>query len=158
VATKAACSSQTSFFNSQSFKMKNILFLALAAGICITAAPTTEVQAQPKVERVAKLSTDTLTNADTVIIASNVMPKGLKSLQITVRKLTGTPLGQMIIQGSDDGNAWVNVASDTMLNLSYTTTSYATTTGTGYNYYRAWVRSYGTVTATVTFAWRREDD
>ena len=102
-------------------------------------------------------STDTSTDADTVIIAFNNIGSHLKSLQVSVYKLSGADTGTIYVQYTINGNDWVSFDSLSVNGDSITTKIFTVTNTTG-NSYRAWYQSTGTQTSNLSFAYLRRAD
>lgn len=129
--------------------MKKLFLLA----IVIAASFTVNAQSYSTVIT----STDTSTNADTVIVQVANMKSKLKAFQITVKKVSGTVGSKVYLQGTIDGSQWVNIDSLVNTDQSFNT-KVVTVTATNYNSYRAWYPSTGTQKSTLTLAYLRRQD
>lgn len=102
-------------------------------------------------------STDTATNADTVIVTVANIKSKVKAFQITVKKVSGTVASKVYLQGTIDGSNWVNIDSLTNSDQAINT-KITTVTSTIYNSYRAYYPSTGTQKSTLTLAYLRRQD
>jgi hypothetical protein len=133
--------------------MKKLLFASLAI-VCLA---TTAIAQKPF--RTVK---DTVinTNADTSNVTISNVEGGLKGLQATVIKTSGTVAGRVILQGSIDNVAWVDVNTDT-LTLSNTASQSKVwaITNASYMSYRVEFITSGTQVSYIIFsAVRRPED
>lgn len=136
--------------------MKTLLFLSIMV-IGLLTFPTTPLRAQTKPAQVSFVSRDTSNAADTVIVTFAGVASGIKSFQTTVTKLSGTVGGKVYLQGTIDGNAWVNIDSLSNTNIATNTKLFPVTT-THYYSYRAYYISTGTQSSILTFSYMRRPD
>lgn len=126
--------------------MKKFLFAVLVAALTFGTAlvPTDSVTAQSMKRTV---STDTTSGADTTIITFGTMPSKLKGMQATVRNVSATTGGYVLLQGTIDGIVWKDISTDTLTVSGLTSGSLTsrmwTFTSTYYLGYRFWFKSTG---------------
>ncbi len=139
--------------------MKRILYGLLVAALTFgtVSLPTANVKAQSTKKTV---SVDTLVDAETQYITFNPMASKLSSIQVTVKKVTGTVAGKVYLEGTIDGN-YVYLDSLTLSDQATNTKVFpiSKAIGTSYLGYRAKFVTTGTQTSTAAAAWlRRTDD
>ena len=100
---------------------------------------------------------DTAINADTSTINFNSIASKVKSFQATVSKISGTVAGKVYLQGTVDGNAWLNIDSLVLTNV-ITNTKVFPAYPTIYNSYRAYFITSGTQQSVLTLAALRRPD
>lgn len=104
-------------------------------------------------------ATDTNTNATTTYVTFASIKSKVKSFQATVTKISGTVAGTVLLQGTIDGSAWVDLNTDTLtLANQATNTKVWTITSTSYNSYRAKFTTTGTQVSYMTLAYMRRPD
>lgn len=98
---------------------------------------------------VTMTGTATLTNADTVDLTQTVKGVyGTISFQPVITKYSGTVAGTVLLQGSIDGNNFVDINTDVLtLSNQTTNTKVWTVEGSNYYYYRVRAISTGTLSA-----------
>lgn len=89
---------------------------------------------------------DTATNAAETYLNGTFNGKATDvTAQIVLTKVTGTPAGFCIPQGSLDGTNYVNISTDTLTVTNTTTQTKAWQLGTAkYDHYRLWYHHTGT--------------
>lgn len=140
--------------------MKKFLAIAL-----LTTFTCTGLNAQSSVqpnwlmpERVVSAN-DTTSNADTNYVYIKSVGSHLKAIQATVTKVSGTVAGTVILQGTVDGIAWVNVNTDTLtLTDQATNTKVWVLTSTSYNSYRVQYKTSGTQVSYLNLSYMRRPD
>jgi hypothetical protein len=133
--------------------MKKIFFFLAI----IIASLGNTASAQTRITQGVKQAPDTATNADTVIIAFNGIGSNLKSLQASVYRQSGTAAGIVVLQYTTNGVDWFPQDTLTLTNLATNSKAWAFT-ATSYYSYRAWYKSTGTQTSTMTFSYLRRQD
>ena len=140
--------------------MKKFLLIALAASLS-TLCVKAQSSVQPewlRPERVVYPS-DTTTNADTNYVTIKSVGSHVKAIQATVTKVSGTVAGTVILQGTVDGIAWVNVNTDTLtLTDQATNTKVWTISSTIYNSYRVQYKTSGTQVSYLNLSYLRRPD
>lgn len=125
--------------------------------ICLCVAPAFAQSIKP--EKATKIAADTSLNQDTVVVPFVAINSKIKGFQATVTKLTGTIAGGVYLQGTIDGTNWVNIGTnDTLIVTGTIATKIWPITTTNYHSYRAWYRSSGSQTSTLTFSYLRRTD
>lgn len=130
--------------------MKKAIFILFAVVLTATTNAQVRYTSAP----------DTNTNATTSYVTFNSVNSRVKSFQASVTKVSGTVTGYVILQGTVDGAAWVNVNTDTLLftNASATVAKVWTVTATSYNSYRAQFTTSGTQVSFLKLSYLRRQD
>ncbi|MCZ2222999.1 MAG: hypothetical protein LC122_05150 [Chitinophagales bacterium] len=130
---------------------KLFLMAALSLAVC------SMVNAQKLGYSTIIQSKDTATNADTVVI--NLFDAGshLKSVQITVIKVSGTVAGKVYLQGSNNNVNWITLDSLTNSDQLYNTKAFIFS-NTSYNSYRFLYNSTGTQRSVLQVAYVNRKD
>ena len=110
-----------------------------------------------KPEKVVAVEVDTTSNTDTTTLVFNGIGGKVKSFQASVVKVSGTVAGKVYLQGTVNGNDWVNLDSLTATNVSLSTKVFPITATTYYSY-RAYYITTGTQASYLTFAYLRRQD
>ncbi len=102
---------------------------------------------------------DTSTNVDTTYITYTSINSGVKGLQAAVTKVSGTPAGTILYQGTIDGANWVDATTDTfkLTNVALQTHVWAVSRTT-YISYRAKIITSGTQVSVIQFSYCRRPD
>jgi len=125
--------------------MKRILFFLLS--LLALSSVTEIVTAQQVV--VAASAKATLTNADTSYIKFDV-PDDAKSIQVVVKRASGTAAGRAVLKASNDGVNYIAVGVDTLtFSNAATNTKFWTITPLNYASYYVELISSGTTTLTA---------
>ncbi len=142
--------------------MKRILLFLIAAFVMV-AGINTESKAQVskplfKVDRDYKLKKDTATNTDTVALFYNNIESGLKSIEIAVKKVSGTVGGKVYVQGSS--NNWVSYTNIDSLSCADVSLNSKLTVFASTNFlsYRVYYTTSGTQVCVVYAALLRRPD
>jgi cyclophilin family peptidyl-prolyl cis-trans isomerase len=122
--------------------MKKILaFLFALACLCFV---NTDASAQLITTTV---STDTLSGTDEAFISFGTVADGIKSIQATANRLSGTAAGKVYLQVTNDRTNWVTIDSSAAFSNAAVNTHIFSVTGNGqYLQYRLRFTSSGTVT------------
>ena len=139
-------------------KIKIVIAIFISAAVAVLFA--TAGKAQSPVEHVVKVSTDTASNADTVIVQIDGMGSKLNSITATVKKVSGTVAGYVLLQGRTDNTNWQDLNTDTLSNTNQSINIKTWTfTATNYYDYRLLYKTTGTQKSTLTLSYlRRQDD
>lgn len=136
--------------------MKKILALiVLVIGVKVASAQAIPPYLKPEF---VTLSPRNLVNTDTLQLSFNKIGSGLKSLQMTVVKVSGTVAGKVYLYGVNDGIAPVKLDSLTLADVATPQTQYTYPAGTKYATYYALFITSGTVAYTPYFSMVRRPD
>jgi hypothetical protein len=134
--------------------MKKLFIFALMFGIMIA---NVKAQSATQFSIASRAKKDTLTNADTLVkFLPATAGYNLLTLQLNVKKLSGTVAGKIIIEGSaDNGSNYVTLttANDTLTNTAGTKPYVFTYSPVYYTNYKVTVITSGTVSAVLLPYW-----
>jgi hypothetical protein len=98
----------------------------------------------------SRTSTDTLSNADTVVIVTDAIPDAQSvKIQATVARQAGTLAGKVYLQETINGIDYVSIDSLTLTNVSRSTKIFSITAPPGTRYQLQYITS-GSVTAVAS--------
>jgi len=135
--------------------------LAIIVIVCACAVSHAQTLSQQGSLYVYTSALDTNTNATTSYLYFNGIPGHVKSMQLTVTKISGTVAGTVIIDASNDGVAWVPAGAGDTLTLANQASNSGLFpfTGTYYKSYRARFTTTGTqVSSLLATLVRRQDE
>ncbi|KAA2245498.1 hypothetical protein F0L74_05945 [Chitinophaga agrisoli] len=135
--------------------MKKLLILS-AVSMLVAVAFECQAQVVNQVQRIT--ASDTLTNADTAYLSFNSIGSHLKSIQVSVDKISGTVAGSVFIQATVDGFNWDSVTDTLTLANQANNKRTWFFTNTYYNSYRARSITSGTMQAKINAALLRRGD
>lgn len=128
--------------------MKTILFFLLTFCLAIAWQPA-------QCQRSATVG-DTMTNANTQTISTDLTLNSLVGIQASVVKVSGTVAGTAILQGTIDGVGWQAIDTLTLANVATNTEVWAITPDTNnYRQYRVVFATTGTQVSIPRVAWLR---
>ena len=134
-----------------------LLFAFLLGLFCIGSLQAQTGLLTIKPQRVNAVETDTTVNIDTAAIFFIGIGGKVKSFQASVVKVSGTVSGKVYLQGTVNGNDWVNLDSLTATNVSLSTKVFPISATTYYSY-RAYYVTTGTQMSYITFSYLRRQD
>lgn len=140
------------FFKTRIINMKKFLLgLLIATTTLFTATVPTQQSVAQSTKKV--VCADTSTNADTTIVTFNPIGSNVVGIQATVKRLTGTATGIVLLQGTIDNLTWVDVNTDT-LTVSTSSSSVNASrvwpiTRTTYTGYRCWFKNTSSSTTSL---------
>lgn len=130
-------------------KMKTLLFFLFFFSIAIRQTATG--QANP-----GRVVGDTMTNAVTQTLSTDLSLLNLAGIQATVIKVSGTVAGTAILQGTIDGVAWHVIDTLTLGNVATNTKVWPISPGTNsYRQYRVVFATTGTQVSVPRLSWLR---
>lgn len=110
-------------------------------------------------------------NADTSIIyiysSALSVPSKVRSIQATVKNVSGTTGGYVLLQGTNDLLVWKDINTDTLIITGLSSSGYASkiwtsefkqSNGTQYARFRLWFKTTGTQTSIMTGTMLRRND
>lgn len=128
--------------------MKTILFFLLSFCLAIAWQPA---QCQR-----GTVQGDTMTNATSQTLSTDLTLTNLTGIQATVIKVSGTVAGTAILQGTIDGVGWQAIDTLTLANVATNTQVFAITPDTNnYRQYRVVFTTTGTQVSVPRLAWLR---
>ena len=140
--------------------MKKILFIILA--VCMTASIHAQIYngypdyryegAQREVSK-----RDTNANATTTYVSYTAIGSRVKAFQESVTKISGTVGGTVILQGTIDGNNWVDIDTLTLTNVA-AQPKVISISKTMYHSYQAKFTTTGTQASYLVFSYLRRQD
>jgi hypothetical protein len=99
---------------------------------------------------------DTMTNATTQTLTTDLTLNNLVGVQATVIKVSGTVAGTAILQGTIDGVGWQPIDTLTLANVATNTQVFSITPAThSYRQYRVVFTTSGTQVSVPRIAWLR---
>ena len=131
--------------------MKKIILFSFFALIGMLTFNNAHSQNNNNPERKIIVSADTSKDVDTVIVQIPGIGSNVKSFTVSVNRLSGNPNGGIVLlQGNNDGN-WFDINTDTLIvtNKAVNTKMWPISR-TNYYSYRAWYKSAGTQTSTIS--------
>lgn len=126
--------------------MKRILFLLLS----FTLLGTITGNAFAQQVTVVKSAKDTLNNADTSYIKFEAAPDDSKSIQLVVKRASGTAAGRAVLKATNDGVNFIAISTDTLtFSNAATNTKFWTISPLYYSTYYVELISSGTTKLTA---------
>lgn len=124
-------------------RMPLFLILIMSALLCITNVHAQQVS-------VVKSTKDTLTNADTSSIKFTEVTDDARSIQVVVKRASGTAAGRAVLKASNDGTNFVAISTDTLtFSNAAVNTKFWTITPVNYAQYYIELISSGTTKLTA---------